>query len=238
MFSGEIYGIPRRQRESRAEELLKTLGLYEKRRSPSVEFSKGMRQRLSIAMALIHSPRVLFLDEPTSGLDVQSSILIRQLLRQLNKEGATIFLSTHQMEEANQLCDRVAIINQGKIAAIDAPENLRHTMQSVQSVLVSFADSHADFSSELSTLQGVLGVQKDGDKFRLFTERPGELVPLVVDFTRNNDLKLVSLNCLGPSLEDVFIKITGLDVELMRPMSDQEAAAQTGKPPRGQRSGR
>lgn len=212
MFSGELYGIPRRQRENRGEELLKILGLNEKRRNPSREFSKGMRRRLTIAMALIHNPAVLFLDEPTTGLDVQSSIVIRQLLRQLSTEGVTIFLSTHQMEEANQLCDRVAIINHGKIAATDTPENLRQTMQSVQSVVVSFANPTDILLDQLVKLEGVLEVQKDGDKFRLYTESPGELVPVVVDFARGHELKLVSLSCLGPSLEDVFVRITGLDV--------------------------
>ena len=214
MFSGELYGISRHRRESHAEELLETLGLYDKRKTRSREFSKGMRRRLTIAMALIHNPSVLFLDEPTSGLDVQSSTLIRQLLRQLNKEGVTIFLSTHQMEEANQLCDRVAIIDHGRIAAIDTPERLRSTLKSVQSVVVAFANSGETVHDELENLDGVLEVQKEGDKFKLFSEDPGALVPIVADYARDNDLKLISLNCLGPSLEDVFIKITGLDVEI------------------------
>jgi ABC-2 type transport system ATP-binding protein len=158
----------------------------------------------------------MFLDEPTSGLDVQSSIVIRNLIRRLNDDGATIFLTTHQMEEADQICERVAIIDHGKIACIDAPENLRQTIQSVQSVVVSFASPGDELRRALARLEGVLEVQKDGDKLRLFTEDPGALIPYVVDLARQYETKLVSLNTVAPSLEDVFIKITGIDVKVGR----------------------
>lgn len=212
MFTGELYGLSRRRREERAGELLRLLGLDERRNSKAIEFSKGMRRRLAIAMALVHNPDILFLDEPSSGLDVQSTILIRGLLRQLRDEGKTIFLTTHQMEEANQLCDRIAIIDQGRIAAIDTPENLKRTIQSVQSVVVSFAEAGDDLGRELARLEGVLQLRKDGDKFRLYTEDPGALVPLVVDLARGARARLVSVNCVGPTLEEVFVKMTGLDV--------------------------
>ncbi len=212
IFTGELHGVPRRRREARARELLQELGLWEKRHTKASEFSLGMRKRLVIAMALVHDPAVIFLDEPTSGLDVQSSILVRAIIRRLNSDGATIFLTTHQMEEANQMCDRVAIIDHGRIACIDAPENLRQAIESVQSVLVSFAQPSDELEHELASLEGVLEVRKDGDKFRLFTQSPGALVPQIVDLARGHNTALVSLNTAGPSLEEVFIKITGIDV--------------------------
>jgi ABC-2 type transport system ATP-binding protein len=212
MFTGELYGVSPGRREERAGDLLRMLGLYERKNSKAREFSKGMRRRLAVAMALVHSPHVLFLDEPSSGLDVQSTILIRGLLEQLRDEGKTIFLTTHQMEEANQLCDSVAIINRGTIAAIDAPENLKSAIQSAQSVVVSFAEARDDLGRRLPTLEGVLQVRRDGDKFKLYTENPGTLVPVIVDLARDANASIVSLNCLGPTLEEVFIKITGLDV--------------------------
>lgn len=224
MFTGELYGVGRRLREGRARELLELLGLWERRGARAREFSKGMKRRLTIAMALMHNPGVLFLDEPTSGLDVQSSILIRNLVRKLNGEGASIFVTTHQMEEANLLCDRVAIINRGRIACIDTPENLRQTMQSVQSVLVSFAGPDKALPQALADLQGVLDVRKDGDKYRLFTQDPGALVPQVVDLARSHGTRLVSLNTVGPSLEDVFIKITGIDVRVSTGDAGDEVA--------------
>ena len=212
IFTGELHGVPRRRREARAQELLQELGLWEKRRTKAGEFSMGMRKRLLIAMALVHDPAVIFLDEPTSGLDVQSGILVRAIIRRLNSDGATIFLTTHQMEEANQTCDRVAIIDHGRIACIDAPENLRQAIESVQSVLVSFAQTGDELERELAGLEGVLDMRKDGNKFRLFTKSPGALVPQIVDLARGHNTALVSLNTAGPSLEDVFIKITGIDV--------------------------
>lgn len=224
MFTGELYGVSRRRREERAGDLLRFLGLYERRNSKAREFSKGMRRRLAVAMALVHSPDVLFLDEPSSGLDVQSTILIRGLLGQLRDEGRTIFLTTHQMEEANQLCDRITIIDQGRIAAIDTPENLKRMIQSVQSVVVSFAEAGDDLGRGLSRLDGVLQLRKDGDKFKLYTEDPGALVPAIVDFARDAKARVVSLNCLGPTLEEVFVNITGLDVAGQRQGTADDSA--------------
>ena len=211
-FSGELYGVPRRRRDERARDLLQLLGLWDKRRDKASTFSKGMRRRLTIAMALVHKPAVLFLDEPTSGLDVQSNMLIRNLIRTLNREGATVFLTTHQMEEADQMCDRVAIIDHGRIACIDAPEKLRQTIESVQSLVVSFARFSDELAQELVNLEGVLELRKDGDKLRLFTKAPGELIPSIVHLAERHDSSIISLNTVGPSLEDVFLKITGMDV--------------------------
>ena len=212
MFSAELYGVPRSARSKRSRELLELLGLWERRRSRALDFSKGMRRRLTIAMALVHSARVLFLDEPTSGLDVQSSILIRNLIRSLHDKGATVFLTTHQMEEASQMCDRVAIIDRGKLACVDAPERLRQTIESVRSVAVSCTPMDEALCEEMGCLEGVIEWRRDGDKLRLFTSDPGALVPLVVDLTRRHGARLVSLNTLGPSLEDVFVRVTGLEV--------------------------
>src|SRR5690606_13365335 len=118
--------------------LLTEFDLYHRKDDKVKGFSKGMKQRLILAMALINDPQLLFLDEPTSGLDVQSSILIRQMLVQLREKGKTIFLTTHNLEEANQLCERIAIINQGKIAAIDTPENLKRTIKKLKFIEVTF----------------------------------------------------------------------------------------------------
>ena len=212
MFSGELYGVPRRERRYRARRLLETLGLWDRRGSRVHEFSRGMRRRLAIAMALVHRAKVLFLDEPTSGLDVQSSILIRGLIGDLRNEGTTVFLTTHQMEEANQMCDRVAIINRGRLACVDAPERLRQTMEAGRSVVVSFTPDDGLLTADLGSLEGVIESRKEGDKLRLFAKDPGALVPSVVDLVRSRDARLLSLSTLGPSLEDVFVRMTGLEV--------------------------
>jgi ABC-2 type transport system ATP-binding protein len=134
MFSAELYHVGRQEREKKASELLTTLGLYDRRNDKAHGFSKGMKRRLTLAMGLVNSPRLLFLDEPTSGLDVQSNLIIRDVVTDLVLEGVTVFLTTHNIEEANIMCDRVAIINKGNIVAIDAPESLKRTIQSVQSI--------------------------------------------------------------------------------------------------------
>ena len=206
MLMAELYGVsPARARE-RSGSLLQALGLLERKDSLVKTYSKGMKQRLILCMALVSDPEVLFLDEPTSGLDVQSARLIKDMLRSLNAGGKTIFLTTHDMDEANQLCDRVAIINEGKIVAIDAPERLRMATSGRHSVEVSFNDSVSPES--LASLAGVNTVQKVGDKYRLYTDNPGDLVVAVVNHSCAAGLKIVSLNILAPSLEDAFVAMT------------------------------
>jgi len=124
MLMAELYRTPASEAKKRAEALLQELGLYERKNSKAVTYSMGMRKRLILSMALLSNPQILFLDEPTSGLDVQSARSIRAMLRNLRKEGKTIMLTTHNMDEAAELSDRVAIINSGKLAAVDTPNNL------------------------------------------------------------------------------------------------------------------
>ncbi len=170
-----------------------------------------MRRRLTIAMGLVNSPRLLFLDEPTSGLDVESNLIIREMISDLIKEGVTVFLTTHNIEEANILCERVAIIDKGHIAAIDAPERLKKTIQSVQSVEVAFLDGTSpERLDELRLLPMVNGARKEGDKFKLFTENPTEVIEGVMAYAQTHHTRVISITTLGPSLEDVFVKLTGL----------------------------
>ena len=215
MFTGRLYRMSKAERTARAKELLETFGLWEKRDVKAENFSKGMRRRLSIAMAIIHKPALLFLDEPTPGLDAQSTRTIQGLIRQLSAEGTTVFMTTHQIEEANQLCERVAIINNGKIAAIDTPEHLRRTFQQVQSVEVAFSPA-GDHQQNLTALPEVSTVVKIGDKWRLYTEDPSALLPQIMSFADTNGLRIVSLNTMAPSLEDVFLQITGQEIGVVQ----------------------
>jgi len=138
IFTADLYQIEKNQAEKKAQELLKTFGLFNRKNDKAKSFSRGMKRRLAIAMGLINNPRLLFLDEPTSGLDVESSLIIKKIISSLSQRKITIFLTTHDIEEASRSCDRVAIINHGKIAAIDTPENLKRTIQSVQSIEAVF----------------------------------------------------------------------------------------------------
>ena len=202
----ELYGIPANTAQERAAHLLQDLGLFDRKGTLVKGYSKGMKQRLILGMSLISDPQILFLDEPTSGLDVQSARLIKSLLQSLNAKGKTIFLTTHDMDEANQLCNRVAIINQSKVVAIDAPEKLRMATRSMHSVEVSFTNTVNP--EVLAQLPGVNSVRRLGDKYRLYTDNPGDLAVSLVNQSCATGLKIVSLNTPAPSLEDAFLALT------------------------------
>lgn len=206
MLIGEIYGVPKKQRVERAQKLLGEFGLYDRRKQLVRGFSKGMKQKLILCMALINEPEILFLDEPTSGLDVESAKLIKEMIMELNTAGTTVFLTTHNMEEANKLCDRIAIINHGKIAAIDTPESLRMKSSGLQSIEASF--DHPANMDDLAKIQYIEQVKKMGDKIKLYTNDPNEALNCIVDYARLHKLKIVTLNTVAPSLEDVFLKLT------------------------------
>jgi ABC-2 type transport system ATP-binding protein len=202
---GRLYGVPQSKLKENAMSLLKEFGLYEVKDKAVRSFSKGMRQRLLLCMALINDPEVLFLDEPTSGLDVESARLLRDKVVQYNKEGRTIFLSTHNMEEANQLCRRIAVINHGKIAAIDSPENLKAKSMELQYVEVVF-DKLVDLRN-FSGSPDIIRISPVGNRLRVYTANPSVVVEFLVDFAKRNRLKILSINTMMPSLEDVFLKL-------------------------------
>jgi ABC-2 type transport system ATP-binding protein len=208
MLMGRLYGLEKKQREKKAAQLLAFFGLLERRKAKTKTLSKGLNQRISLAMALIHDPRLLFLDEPTSGLDVESARLIRDLIVDLNGRGVTVFLTTHDMEEAARLCDRVAIICRGRVAAIDSPDVLRADFSSVQSVEVVF-EKPLDDATVLAGLGPVNEVRQHRGKYTLFTDQPGEVACRVALLARERDFTILSLNTCAPRLEDVFVHLTG-----------------------------
>jgi ABC-2 type transport system ATP-binding protein len=212
IFSAELYHVARAEREKKTDELLELFGLAGRQNDTVHGFSKGMKRRLTLAMGLVNSPKLLFLDEPTSGLDVQSNLIIRNVIADLVQGGVTVFLTTHNIEEANVMCDRVAIINRGQIAAIDSPEQLKKTIQSVQSIEVAFDHNTKEHLYGLRTLATVNDARKEGDKIRLYTEDPASVIEGVSAYAKQNNLRIISITTLGPSLEDVFIRLTGLSV--------------------------
>ncbi len=157
MLMAELYRTPAADARKRAEALLRELGLYERKDSKASTYSMGMRKRLLLAMALINDPQILLLDEPTSGLDVQSARFIRAMLANLRKQGKTIMLTTHNMDEAAELSDRVAIINQGKLVAIDTPENL--SIAGGRFYLIDVSFDKAVRPEELAKLPGVSRIE-------------------------------------------------------------------------------
>jgi ABC-2 type transport system ATP-binding protein len=160
-----------------------------------------------LCAALVPDPEVLFLDEPTSGLDVQSARLIRRTVSDLNRNGLTVFLTTHNMSEAGEMCSRVAIIDKGCIVAIDPPVKLRSTISSRQYVEVRFADAFPEHN-ELESLPGVSHIEVDNRTFRLYTKLPGQVVTEVVRLVDRKGLEITDLSNRKPSFEDVFLHFT------------------------------
>ena len=206
MLMGELYGLPRARAERRSSDLLGMVGLLERKDQKVQAYSKGMKQRLILAMALIHEPGLLFLDEPTSGLDVQSTQMILSLLCDLNTQGTTIFLTTHNMEEANRLCHRVGIIRGGKMVAIDAPEKLKTAIDRVHKIEVSF--DHEVSADALAGLDGVIDANRSGDKWQITAENRDAAIRSLVTFSRQNGASIVTLNTLAPSLDEAFLRLT------------------------------
>ncbi|MBO3802941.1 MAG: ABC transporter ATP-binding protein [Candidatus Brockarchaeota archaeon] len=223
-FMARLYGVQKEEASRRSLELLELFGLKERLGSPVRQFSKGMKRRLAIALALVHKPRILLLDEPTGGLDVQSSRSIRQTLRKVNEEGATIFMTTHYIEEADQLCNRVAIINQGNVIALDTPENLRSS--SPESVIEVAFDGPTRMPEEVERMCSRVVKLRD-ERYRLFTATPGEVSKNLEDFANSAGRRIAAMTTTKPTLEDVFVRYTGLDalaVERMEQLRQRRGA--------------
>ncbi len=212
MLMGELHAVPRARRVEEGERLLGLLGLGDRKKQKARALSKGLRQRLMLCSALVSGPEILFLDEPTSGLDVQSARLIRSIVRNLNRDGLTVFLTTHNMAEAEEICDRVAIINQGVIVAIDTPEELRDAMKSSQYLQVDF-ESGGPVQDELEALPGVERVSGGGQHWRLYCERPGRTATETVKLAERKEVDIAEIATCKPTLEDVFVQLTGDDRE-------------------------
>ncbi len=200
---GKLYGMKKKEIGERSKELLKLFNLYEKKDVKVRGFSKGMKQRLSLAMAMLPNPELLFLDEPTSGLDVMSARMIKRIIREEQKKGKTIFMSTHNMQDANELCNRVAIINHGKLIAIDTPEKIKKIGEKhkiIELSLYPFKFQRDTFGEKVEVL---------GDKLRIYTEDVDETIRKIVKYAENENLKILTLNVEKPSLEDVFMALVG-----------------------------
>jgi len=214
LFMARLYHVPRLKREERIRELLKSFNLWDRRDTKFGKLSKGLKRRLTIAASLIHSPRIIFLDEPTTGLDVMSARSLRILLKELRETGVTIFLTTHYIEEADQLCDRIAVIVKGRIVTIDTPENMKSVVQGIP-VIEAFFDSPIDKS--MTEDLGVLGeVWVEDNRVRVLAEKIPETLKTLISFATRHRLKIIEVNTVKPGLEDAFVKLTGVEPEVMR----------------------
>jgi len=185
--------------------LLEQLGLTEKRSAWFMNLSGGQKQRLFIALALINDPEVVFLDELTTGLDPQARRAIWDLVRGIRERGKTVFLTTHLMEEAERLCDRVAIIDNGRIVDIDTPESLVQRHCPERTVILDTVDTEA--AGHFQTIAGIEDVAQAGNRFTL--RGRGDLVTEVIHCLSENRVRVTDFRTILPNLEDVFLKLTG-----------------------------
>jgi ABC-2 type transport system ATP-binding protein len=188
--------------------LLDQLGLTDKRNAWFMNLSGGQKQRLFIALALINDPEVVFLDELTTGLDPQSRHAIWDLVRGIRERGKTVFLTTHLMEEAERLCDRVAIMEHGRIIDIDTPANLvlRHCPE--RTVVIEVSDPAA--AEPFNLIPRVERVERNGSQFTIYGR--GDLVTEVIHFLSENRVRVTDFRAILPNLEDVFLKLTGRSI--------------------------
>ena len=214
ILQAKLNHIPKNEIDSRIDEVLDLIELSDKQNESVVTYSGGMRKRLDIAGGLLHRPKVLFLDEPTVGLDIQTRRKIWEYIKRIHDEfEMTIFLTTHYMEEADQLCDRIGIIDGGKIQVIDSPENMKNAMgNEVISIIIEENDSRDSFLTELKNIESVNKINEDGSKLTLFVSNGTEVIPKVFQISSDIGIKIISISLTQPTLDDVFISYTGHEI--------------------------
>lgn len=213
LLQARLNHIPKDQINKRIDEILDLIELSDKQNDSVVTYSGGMRKRLDIAGGLLHRPKVLFLDEPTVGLDIQTRRKIWEYIKKIHKEfEMTIFLTTHYMEEADQLCDRIGIIDHGKIQIIDSPTNMKSAMGN-EVISLTFENRNAnDFLSQLRQINFIKKINEDNNKLTIFTSNGTEVIPKIFQISSNLQIKIISISLTQPTLDDVFISYTGREI--------------------------
>src|SRR5262249_25070666 len=209
-FHGAYFGLDSRTRTERATALLGRFQLNDRADQLVRGFSGGMMQRLSIARAMMHDPQVLFLDEPSAGLDPQTRLLLWEIIREYNQRGKTILLTTHNMEEADALCQRVAIVDHGRVIAIGTPHELKRSIPGGYLLHLKVQPRSEDLIAKLAALPGVTEVRKVGDNGAdLYADRGGPLVAGAVNAAFSSSAEVHDVHISEPSLENLFLHHTG-----------------------------
>ena len=208
-FHAAYFGIPFDVATKRAYELLERMGLAERASAKMSELSGGQQQRLMIVRALMHEPDIIFLDEPTVGLDPQARLDLWEILRDLHNRGRTIVMTTHYMDEADRLCDRLAIIDRGKLLALDTPRALK--AKAPGGTLIELVlDGDAMPTAEIAeTISGVKHVEANDGVLRVHSSRGGELLPALLEAAETAGRTVKDIHLLQPSLETLFVSLTG-----------------------------
>lgn len=208
-FHAAYFGIPASVATQRAHELMGRLGLSEKISAKLTELSGGQQQRLMIVRALMHEPEIIFLDEPTVGLDPQARLDLWEILRDLHNRGRTIVMTTHYMDEADRLCDRLAIVDQGKLLALDTPRALKAKAPG-GTLLELVLDGDAMPAAEIAeAIEGVSRVEARDGILRAHSSRGGQILPALIETAESTGRTVTDIHLLQPSLETLFVSLTG-----------------------------
>jgi ABC-2 type transport system ATP-binding protein len=203
---GTLYNVPRDELKERSHRLLEAMGLADRKKTLVKDFSGGMKQRLNVILGLLHEPKVLFLDEPTTGMDTQARRMMWDFIKEINKRGITIFLTTHYMEEADYLCDRVAIIDEGVIQAIDTPARLKRQLKHENIITIQIEEDE-EIIPQVEAVPGVKNAFFSRGELKLYIEdRDGLLLDLAKALSGRS---IKSITSVEPTLDDVFISLTG-----------------------------
>jgi ABC-2 type transport system ATP-binding protein len=205
-----LYGIPRERRRRAIQDLLAAVDLAQWADKPVKMFSGGMRRRLEIARGLVHEPKIFFLDEPTTGLDPVSRVAVWEMLSRLKRErDLTILVTTHYMDEADKLCDRIAIVDHGKLVALDSPLKLKASIPGRNILEVSFSDVPARWLETVKALPEVAEVKADDHVFRISSNNGPRTTVELMEAARKAGITVTSLSVQSTTLDDVFVHYTG-----------------------------
>jgi ABC-2 type transport system ATP-binding protein len=209
LFHASYFGIAASASRPRALALLDQLGIADKANAKVDEMSGGQQQRLMIARALIHEPQVIFLDEPTVGLDPQTRLALWDILRQLHAEGRTIVMTTHYMDEADKLCDRIAIVDRGELLELDTPAALKERAPGGTLVEIALSDDGAPLVDTVRREAGVLRVESAGRLLRVYSDRGGRVISPIIQLVEDQGIHVANISLTEPSLETLFVARTG-----------------------------
>jgi ABC-2 type transport system ATP-binding protein len=214
-FCASLYGMRKNERQSRARGLLEMFGLADAADRKFAGYSRGMKRKLTFAAGVIHRPPILFLDEPTTGIDVASARQVRQIIDTLHRQGTTVFLTTHYIEEAERLCERIAFIVNGRIVRTDRTTDLLQPVKGKQVMLLSVSDSGTDPCRDLMSAFRGYYFQNEEGQIRVESSGPVNLAP-IVRLLEERGIQVTEARRYMPSLEDVFVQVTGIEAGLMR----------------------
>jgi len=215
-FCAALYGIRKNERQKRARELLETFGLTDAADRKFAGYSKGMKRKLTFAAGIIHQPPILFLDEPTTGIDVASARQVRQIIAGLHRKGTTVFLTTHYIEEAERLCERIAFIVKGKIVRVDRTADLLQPVKGKNILLLAVSDAESRLIEDIASAFPRYQVQSaNTGEIRIESTEEVTVGPLI-RFLEEKGIQVTEAKRQVPSLEDIFVQVTGIEAGMMK----------------------